>query len=140
MMTTVVVGEHAMSRRADLPPLSEVQWEIMESVWSLEEATVPAIWRALSARREISRNTVGTHVQRLEEKGWLRRRSEKGAIVFTPARPREQSRGSVVQRLLSTVFAGSTEGLLVALLDEQKLSKAEADRIRAMIDQAEKRR
>jgi predicted transcriptional regulator len=112
----------------------------METIWSLGEATVPAIWRALSARRAISRNTVGTHVQRLEEKGWLRRRSEKGAIVVTAARPRDKSQGSAVYRLLSTVFGGSTESLLVALLEERKLSKVEADRIRAMIDQAEKRR
>ena len=47
------------------------------------------------------------------------------------------SRSRVLNRLLTAVFEGSTEGLVMTLLDGRKLSKAEADRIRALIEQAE---
>ena len=37
---------------------------------------------------------------------------------------------------VDTVFHGSTEGLVLAILEDQSLSKDEAARIRAMIDRA----
>ncbi len=42
----------------------------------------------------------------------------------------------MARRLVETVFDGSTEGLLLALLEEQSLSREEAARIRKLIDQA----
>ena len=50
---------------------------------------------------------------------------------------REDARSRVLNRLLTAVFEGSTEGLVMTLLDGRKLSKAEADRIRVLIEQAE---
>ena len=42
----------------------------------------------------------------------------------------------MVGRLMDTAFAGSTEGLVMALLQGRSLSEEEAQRIRAMIDNA----
>src|SRR5437763_534664 len=52
-----------------LPPLSAAQLEIMNVVWGRGEATVAEVWRALSARRKVARNTVLTMLARLEEEG-----------------------------------------------------------------------
>src|SRR4051794_34119940 len=95
------------------PPLSDVQLEIMNVIWEKGEATVGAIWRALAARRGVSRNTVGTLVQRLEEKGWLVHRPEGNAFLYSAARPRVQTVGAMVDRLVRSAFAGSVEGLVM---------------------------
>ena len=55
----------------ELPSLSPGQLEIMDVVWRHGEATVAEVWKALSARRQVARNTVLTMLARLEEKGWL---------------------------------------------------------------------
>jgi BlaI family transcriptional regulator, penicillinase repressor len=122
-----------------LPPLSEAQLEIMNVVWERGEVTVAEVWRALSAHRKLARNTVLTMLMRLEEKGWLRRDSEAHAHRYRAAVPRDTTLGTMISRLVETAFGGSAEGLMVALLHGRGVSKQEAARIRAMIDQAEKR-
>jgi BlaI family transcriptional regulator, penicillinase repressor len=122
-----------------LPPLSEAQLEIMNVVWDRGEVTVADVWKALSVDRKVARNTVLTMLTRLEEKGWLERDSVEHAHRYRAAVPRETTLGTILSRLVQTAFGGSAEGLLVALLQDRGVSKEEAARIRAMIDQAEKR-
>ncbi len=122
-----------------LPPLSEAQLEIMNVVWDRGEVTVADVWKALSEDRKVARNTVLTMLTRLEEKGWLERDSVEHAHRYRAAVPREATLGTILSRLVQTAFGGSAEGLLVALLQDRGVSKEEAARIRAMIDQAEKR-
>jgi BlaI family transcriptional regulator, penicillinase repressor len=118
------------------PPLSEAQLEIMNVVWERGEATVAEVWKALAGRRRVARNTVQTLMARLEEKGWLLCQAEGHAFRYRAAAPREATLGALVRKLVDTAFAGSAEGLVVALLDGRGVSKDEAERIRAMIDRA----
>jgi BlaI family penicillinase repressor len=129
-----------MARRSDLPPLSEGQIEIMNVVWDHAArggATVADVWEALSARRPLARNTVQTMLTRLEEKGWLTHRAQGAAFRYLPRHPRDMALRRLVRRLVDTAFAGSPEGLVMALLQGRGVSKEEADRIRSMIDKAE---
>src|SRR5436305_1271192 len=121
-------------------PLSEAQLEIMNLVWDRGEVTVAEVWKALAARRKVARNTVQTMMVRLEEKGWLTSQTEEHAFRYRAAVPREAVQGMMVRRLLDSAFGGSAEGLVMALLDGRGISKAEADRVRAMIQGAEKKR
>ena len=121
------------------PPLSEAQLEIMNVVWERGDVTVADVWKALSGRRKLARNTVLTMLNRLEEKGWLRRDAEGHAHRYRATAPRDATLGSMLSRLVETAFGGSTEGLMIALLNSRGVSREEAERIRAMIDQAEKR-
>lgn len=129
-----------MADPGPLPPLSEAQLEIMQVVWDRGEATVADVWKALAGRRGVARNTVLTMLERLAEKGWLLCDTTEHAHRYRPAVPREATLGSMVRRLVETAFAGSTEGLISALLDGQEVSPEEAGRIREMIDRAERRR
>ncbi len=125
-----------MSERV-LPPLSEVQLEIMNVIWGRGEATVGEVWKVLSARRRVARNTVQTMVVRLEEKGWLQCETEGHAFRYRAAVLREATLGTMIRRLVDTAFGGSAEGLILALLSGRGVSKSEAGRIRKMIDDAE---
>ena len=51
--------------KSKLLPLAEGQLEIMEIIWKDGEITVGEVWKHLSARRNVARNTVQTTVQRL---------------------------------------------------------------------------
>jgi len=123
--------------KSKLPPsLSETQFEIMNVVWDRGEATVGHIWRTLSAQRSVARNTIQTMIVRLEEKGWLRHRSEGNAFVYSATVPRQTTLRHMVRQLVDTAFAGSAEGLVMTLLEDRGLSPAEAERIRRMLAQA----
>ncbi len=119
------------------PPLSEAQLEIMSVVWQQQPCTVADVLKTLRARRPLTRNTVHTTMSRLVDKGWLTAEARDGAFVYRAAVEREIAQQSCLEQLMHTVFDGSAEGLLASLLQGQKLSKAEANRIRRMIRQAE---
>jgi predicted transcriptional regulator len=126
-----------MTFEEPLPPLSEAQTEIMNVVWDHGEVTLAQVCNVLAARRELARNTVQTQLARLVEKGWLLHRTEGKAFYYRATVRREDARSRVVQRLVDAVFGGSAEGLVMSLLDGRRLSREEADRIRAMIERAE---
>jgi BlaI family transcriptional regulator, penicillinase repressor len=126
-----------MQPEEPLPPLSEAQTEIMNVVWEQGETTLAQVCSALADHRSLARNTVQTQLTRLVEKGWLLHRAVGKAFYYRATVPREEAQSRVVQRLVDAVFGGSAEGLVMSLLDGRKLSKEEADRIRALIERAE---
>ena len=130
----------AMAERPELPPLSEAQMEIMNVVWERGEATVGEVWKVLSARRKVARNTVLTTMMRLQERGWLHCESEEHAYRYRAAAPRAAVQGMMVRRLLDSAFNGSAEGLVMALLDGRGLSPDESKRIRGLIRRADESR
>ncbi|HEY2252467.1 MAG TPA: BlaI/MecI/CopY family transcriptional regulator [Planctomycetaceae bacterium] len=127
-----------MAKIPEFPQLSETQLEIMNVVWRAGEATVGEVWKALADRRKVARNTVLTLMERLEKKGWLRRRADGHVYRYAAAAGREATLGKIVGRLVDTAFDGSAEGLMMALLDERGVTAAEAERIRAMIDKTKR--
>jgi predicted transcriptional regulator len=120
--------------------LTAAQLEVMEVVWSAGEVGVAEVWKALGRRRSIARNTVQTTLARLHERGWLKARAEGNAFVYSAARPRRSVLARMVGRLVDTAFAGSASGLVAAIVESRRLSDDDLERIRRIIDQAEKRR
>lgn len=128
-----------MVKPQDLPPLSEAQLELMNIVWLAGECSVADVLEQLSARRTVTRNTVQTMLSRLDEKGWLIHRDDGGTFIYRASVPRERVQQQRLEQVVETVFDGSTAGILMALLKDSTLTSEEANRIRKMIDHAEKR-
>ena len=126
-----------MDSQGKLPPLTEAQVEIMNAVRERGEATVSEVWNDLSSRRPWARNTVQTLMVRLEEKGWLKHRAEGNAFVYSAAVERRRALRQAVSRLVDTAFAGSAEGLIMALLDGRGITPEEAARIHRLIEKEE---
>lgn len=129
-----------MAKKPELPALSDVQLEIMNVVWTQGECTVAAVWKELHAQRGVSRNTVQTLIARLEEKGWLTHSDGGSGFLYRATVSREKTQKRTVERLVRTVFGGSAEGLVLSLLGGETLSKAEAERIHRLIEQAKSRK
>jgi predicted transcriptional regulator len=122
--------------RPDLPELSPAQVEIMNIVWERGEVTARDVRRVLSESRIIARNTVRTLLERMEEKGWLAHRSDGRTFLYRAARPRRETIGQKVHKVIETVCGGSPETLVTAMLDYRGLSVDELTRIRRLLDQA----
>jgi predicted transcriptional regulator len=136
--TRLVARRLQLDPLSELPPLTEAQIEIMNVVWDRGETTLGEVWGELSARRKVARNTVQTLLNRLVEKGWLRARPSGKAFRYSAAVPRESTLRQMVRQFVRTAFAGSAEGMMMALLEGSELSKEEADRIRSLIEKAER--
>lgn len=127
-----------MSSKNRLPPLTESQLEIMNVVWDKKEATVTEVWEEISAKREVARNTVMTLMMRLEEKGWLKHRTVTPTYIYSATRLKSESSANIISGVLDNVFAGSTENLVMSLLNHKKVSRKELTRIKEIINQAER--
>jgi predicted transcriptional regulator len=79
---------------AALPALHELEAEVMEEIWRLEEATVRAVADAVDARSERARSytTYLTVLVRLDRKGFVSRRRVGKHDVYRPAVSRDEYR------------------------------------------------
>ncbi|HYU41259.1 MAG TPA: BlaI/MecI/CopY family transcriptional regulator [Vicinamibacteria bacterium] len=107
--------------------LTPHELDIMKLVWEREEATVRDVYEALRARRRIAYTSVLTMMNVLERKGYLRKRAEGRSFVYQAARPRGQVVRAMVREFVQRVFNGATEPLLVHLLEDRRLTKAELE-------------
>ena len=117
--------------------LAPAQLEIMNLFWEQGELGVAQVWKLLSARRKVARNTVQTMLTRLVERGWLLARPEGKAFCFRASRPRKSTLRRMVSQLLDTAFDGSASGMVMALLEARRLSADEAQHIRMLIDRSQ---
>ena len=124
-----------MSPKKELPALTESQLEIMNVIWEHGEGTVASVWQLLREKRGLARNTVQTTLVRLEEKGYLRHRENKNAFVYQPTCKRETVQGGMVRNLIDTAFEGSVSGLVMTLLNKERPSPEELERIQQMLDE-----
>jgi predicted transcriptional regulator len=117
--------------------LTPQELAIMKVVWQREHATVRDVYETLRERRQVAYTTVMTMMKILEDKGYLKKSREERAYVYRPSRPRQQVVASMVRDFVDRVFDGAASGLLVHLAKDGKLTKAERQRIRRLIDEME---
>ena len=102
--------------------LTRYELEVMDILWRLEEASVREIQEAIVDRARPAYTTVQTIVNRLEQKGAVKRsRRISNAFLFQPAITRK----SVYRRIIDDVlalFGGSAQPMVAHLLDSGKLT------------------
>lgn len=126
-----------MSSKKTPPALSDSQIAIMHVLWDREEATLGEIWAEVTADRPLAKNTVQTLLTRLVEKGWVNYRDTGKGFLYRSAQGRRAARKQILNRVLDAAFQGSTEGLVMTLLETRRITPEEAARLRALIDAAE---
>jgi predicted transcriptional regulator len=124
--------------RTPHPTLTPQELAIMKEVWQIEKATVRDVYEALREKRSIAYTTVMTMMKILEDKGYLKRTQVDRAYVYRPARPRQQVVGAMVRDFVDRVFDGAAGALLVHLARDGRLTKDERQRIRRLMQDAEK--
>jgi len=111
----------------------ELEAAIMDQVWAAgRPVLVREIHDGLRPDREPAYNTVLTVVEILYRKGWLARDKDGRAYRYRPTASREDYTAG----LMGEVFDTSTDRLATLRLFMERIDPAEADELRAMLDQA----
>ncbi len=119
--------------------LGRVQLLIMQVLWDKGRATAREITGAINASEPIAHSTVQTLLRGLEQKGAISHKSEGRTFVFLPLIAEEKFRRSATRDLLQRVFGGNAGTLVAHLLQNEKVSRAEIDEIRKLIDRRGKK-
>jgi predicted transcriptional regulator len=82
--------------------LGSLEAEIMEIIWGIGTVTIREVHEQLTAKRSISFNTVMTVMQRLAQKGLLKRQKGKRTYLFEAV----ESRAEFTQRITKEVSRG----------------------------------
>ena len=111
----------------------ELEAAIMDQVWLADRPVlVREIHDGLRPEREPAYNTVLTVVEILYRKGWLAREKDGRAYRYSPTASREDYTAG----LMREVFDTSTDRVATLRRFVQRIDPAEADELRAMLDQA----
>ena len=121
----------------DLPRPTEAEMAILRALWKKHPATVREVMAALNEERDppLAYTTVLKFMQIMTEKGLVVRDDRDRTHSYSPAVPAERTKQQMVGDLLDRVFEGSLSQLVLQALGSSKLSKAEAQEIRNLLDQ-----
>jgi predicted transcriptional regulator len=123
--------------RKKSPNLTEGELPLMEVLWKKGQATVGDVVAALRADPPLAYSTVLTTLRILEAKGYLRHTKKGRAFVYEPVIVHEEASRKALSYLVNRFFGGSRELLVVNLLKEETIGRAELRRIKKMIAESE---
>jgi BlaI family transcriptional regulator, penicillinase repressor len=125
----------------DLPSknqtLTPLELEIMQVLWQSGRCTVAEVQPKLQA--QLAYTTVQTMLNVLLRKKKVKRVQEGRAYRYRPVVSRERATGNALSDLVTRMFGGSSEALLMAMVDTQQISAEELTRIAQKLAAAESR-
>ena len=118
-----------MTRRKR-PAMSPAETEVLRLVWESKKATVQQVYDALPATRKITYVTVATLLRRLEEKGYLKHRTQGKAFIYTPAAKKEEVINRTIGDLVQRLFGGNPVPLMQHLALHSGISDEDIEKLR----------
>lgn len=103
----------------------------MSVLWKLGSATVAQVKDDLD--EPLAYTSVLSALQTLEEKGYVRHEVEGRAYRYFPAVEADAAGGSAIARIKDAIFHGSAERMFAQLVNDKELSRAELERMRALL-------
>ncbi len=114
--------------------LGRMQFRIMQVLWDRGRASAREITEALNEAEPVAHSTVQTLLRQLEAKGAVGHEAEGRTFVFLPRLKEDKVKKTAASDLLERVFGGSVGNLVAHLLKHERLSRAEVDELRRLID------
>ncbi len=116
------------------PDISEAEWKVMKVLWAGSPRTASEVVAVLSETEPWHPNTIKTLLQRLQKKGAVSVEKEKNLLVYAPLVSEEVCVQAETKSFLDRVFDGSVKPLLVHFAEKEKLSQADLEELRRILE------
>ena len=123
-----------------IPSLTKLELQIMKTLWKLEMSSIRQMQEAFPDEDRPAYTTVQTMLNVLLRKKKVKRVQEGRAYRYRPAVSRERASGSALRDLVTRMFGGSSEALLMAMVDTRQISAEELARVAQKLADADKRK
>lgn len=124
-----------MSRKRS-KTLTEGELRLMEVLWQKGRATVAEVTASLPPP-PIAYNSVLTTMRILEQKGYVAHAEAGRAFIYHPLVARDDAAQNAVGHVLSRFFENSAGSLALRLIESERPSDDELQRLKALIEQYE---
>ncbi len=112
---------------------TESELEILSVLWDKGEATVRTVHEELTKTKDAGYTTTLKLMQIMFEKNLVTRDSSSKTHIYTPAVTKEKTQNQFVNKMVNSLFAGSTSQLVMHALGGNNASDAELDKIEQLI-------
>ena len=116
--------------------LTDLQLDLLRTLWERREATVTEVTEALRDTRSLAPTTVATLLSRLERKGVVSHRTEGRTYIYRAEISERDVRKTMLSRITS-LFEGDVAAMMSQLLDEREISADEIARVRKLLQERE---
>ncbi len=118
-------------------PLTPLELEIMKVLWETGPAATQTVQERLAPERKLAYNTVQTMLNVLHRKGKVRRELSGRAYLYEPVVSRAQAARQALGDLVSRMFEGSAESLVLSLVETRQLTPEKLAELSALIEKNE---
>lgn len=121
--------------------VTDRELEILKVLWRHGRASVREVQEDLNSNSAVpvAYSTVQTLLNIMEEKkGLVRHVVEGRTFIYIPKKTPDRTIRELTKRFVDRVFDGALDRVMVALIDSKSPSPEELDRLRAMIDEAQR--
>jgi BlaI family penicillinase repressor len=119
-------------KHAQLTPL---ELEIMHVLWETGPATVTTVQAKLAESKKLAYTTVQTMLNVLWKKGKVKRSLVDRAYEYRPAVTKEKAVGSALRDIVQRLFGGSSEALVLSLMETKQLTPKALRRLQEMVEE-----
>ena len=118
-------------------PLTPLELEIMNILWEAGSATVLTVHQRIRSVRPLAYNTVQTVLTILHRKGKVKRKNEGRAYVYSPAMTREKTAANTLKDIVTRLFGGRPEALVLSMVRSRQLSPKQLDELRKLVHEGD---
>jgi BlaI family penicillinase repressor len=120
--------------------VTDRELEILKVLWTRGQASVREVQEDLNkSAGPVAYSTVQTLLNIMEDKkGLVRHVVEGRTFIYAPKKSSDRTIRELTKRFVDRVFDGAIDRMMVALIDSRSNSAEEFDRLRAMIDEAQR--
>lgn len=109
---------------------TEGELEILQVLWDRQSVTVRDVHEELSKLKDSGYTTTLKLMQIMFEKGLVTRDSTNKTHIYQPNVSKEKTQNLFLNKMINTLFSGSSAQLVMQALGNHKTSKEELDEIR----------
>lgn len=117
---------------------TESELEILQILWNEKNATVRCVHEELSKTKDSGYTTTLKLMQIMHEKGLVTRNDSSKTHIYQPAVSRESTQKQFLNKMIDTLFAGSSANLVMQALGAHDASNEELERIQSLLNELKK--
>ena len=119
-------------------PLANAELSVMDLLWQKDRLTARQIRERLYPdATKAQHGTVQTLLQRLEDKGFVKRDRSLSVHLFSASLDRKTYACSQLESLASKLTGGSLAPLITYLVEGEKISREEIGQLRDLLDESQ---
>ncbi|SFS71553.1 BlaI/MecI/CopY family transcriptional regulator [Sphingobacterium wenxiniae] len=116
---------------------TDSEMEILQVLWKKEQCSVREVYEALD-KKDVGYTTILKLMQIMHEKGMVERDTSSKTHLYTSKINQEQTEHTFLDKMIDTVYNGSTSRLVMQALGNKRTSKEEIALIKEYLDSIEK--